>query len=179
MLVLVERSRIAPTNSTCWCTGVKPVSYISPLTASRWASSRGSRMVPSDDRTPPTKSRDTLMLWSSDKWKTLYLHFHKASGSQILQSGDLGWGNPTHKVRWYMNYVVTWEFKDVLAPLSKGLWTPNLADWWLRMRDPHPQSHVVHEPRGHVTNQRCYISTFSSPADRKLSRILVIVWLLQ
>ena len=42
MLVLVERSHIAPTSSTCWCTGVKPLSYISPLTSSRWVSSRGS-----------------------------------------------------------------------------------------------------------------------------------------
>ena len=107
-----------------------------------------SRVVHSDDSTPPTKSRDTLILWSSDKWKALYLHFHKASRSQTSQSGDLGWRNPTHKVRWYMNYVVTWEIKDVLAPLSQGLWTPNLAAGDLEWGTPTHKvtwymSHVV------------------------------------
>ena len=41
LFVLVERSCIALTSCTCWCAGQKPLSKISPLTASRWVSSRG------------------------------------------------------------------------------------------------------------------------------------------
>ena len=72
-----------------------------------------------------------------------------------------------------------WQIKDAISPLSQGLWTPNLAGWWFRMKEPHPQSHVTHRPHGHAANQRCYISTFTRPMDPKLSRILVILWLLR
>ena len=57
-----------------------------------------------------------------------------------------------------------------LVPL--GLWTPNLAGWWFRMRGPHPQSHVILRYRGHVTNKKCYISTFTRPMDPKLIRVV-------
>ena len=40
------------------------------------------------------------------------------------------------------------------------------------MREPHPQIQVTHIPRGHVTNQRHYISTFTRPMDAKLSRVV-------
>ena len=35
--------------------------------------------------------------------------------------------------------------KNVISSLSEGLWIPNLAGWWLRMRGPHPQSHVTQD----------------------------------
>ena len=57
-----------------------------------------------------------------------------------------------------------------LVPL--GLWTPNLAGWWFRMRGPHPQSHVILRYRGHVTNKKRYISTFTRPMDPKLIRVV-------
>ena len=34
----------------------------------------------------------------------------------------------------------------------------------------HLQSHVIHRPRGHVTNEKRYISTFTMPTDPKLCR---------
>ena len=40
------------------------------------------------------------------------------------------------------------------------------------MMGPHLQSHVTHRPLGHVTNQKRYISTFTSPTDPKLCRIV-------
>ena len=49
--------------------------------------------------------------------------------------------------------------KNIISPLSQGLWTPNLTRWWLRMTGPHPQSHGAHRTRGHVTNEKRYIST--------------------
>ena len=42
------------------------------------------------------------------------------------------------------------------------------------MRGPHPQSHVTRWYQGHVTNNKRYISTFTSPLDSKLSR--VVTW---
>ena len=47
--------------------------------------------------------------------------------------------------------MVTWQIINVLSPLSQSLWTPRLAGLWLRKREPHPQSHVIHQPPGHVT----------------------------
>ena len=92
------------------------------------------------------------------KWyyKRHYFQFHK----------DL-----THNVKWLFDIVVTSEIKNVISPLSQGLYTPDLAGWWFRMREPHQQSHE--------TTQRRYISTFIRPMDPKLSRILVILWLLR
>ena len=46
------------------------------------------------------------------------------------------------------------------------------AAWGLGMEETHPQSHVTHQPSGHVMNQRRYISTFTSPMDPKLSRVV-------
>ena len=104
--------------------------------------------------------------------KRHYFDFHKAYGPQTYQGGDLGWEDSTHKVMWHFDLVVTWRIKNVISPLSQGLWTQNVAGWWLRMRETHPQSHVTHQPRGHVTNQRRYISTFARPMDPKLSRVV-------
>ena len=49
-----------------------------------------------------------------------------------------------------------------------------LAVWWLMMRRPHPQNHVTLEYRGHMTNKKRFIYTFTrsiepmwSPDKRK------------
>ena len=42
---------------------------------------------------------------------------------------------------------------------------PKLSRGSLRMKGPHPQSHVTHRPCGHVTNKRRYISTFTRSMD--------------
>ena len=52
--------------------------------------------------------------------------------------------------------------KNVISPLSQGLCTPDLGGWWLRIREPHPQSHLTDQPLGHVTTQRRYVFTFIS-----------------
>ena len=65
-----------------------------------------------------------------------------------------------------------WQVKNVISLLSQGLWIPNLARWWIRMRRPYPQSHVTHQPRGQVTNQKRYISTFIRSMAPKLARTL-------
>ena len=49
---------------------------------------------------------------------------------------------------------------------------PKLAGWSLMMRGPHPQSHVTHQPSGHVTNRKWYISTFKIPVYPKFRRVL-------
>ena len=40
------------------------------------------------------------------------------------------------------------------------------------MMRSHLQSHVTHRPRGHMTNQKRYISIFTRPADPKLCRVV-------
>ena len=69
----------------------------------------------------------------------------------------------------------TWsrdKSKNFISLLLQGLWTPNLAGWWLKMRGSHPQSHVTLQYRGHVTNKKRYISTFTRPMDLKFSRVV-------
>ena len=59
----------------------------------------------------------------------------------------------------------TWprdKSKKFISLLSQGLWTPNLVGWWLKLRGPHPQSHVRLRYRGHVTNKK-HISIFTRP----------------
>ena len=82
-----------------------------------------------------------------------------------------GWGDPTHKVTWHFDIVVTWQIKNVISLLSQGLWTPNLVNWWLRMRGRHPQSQVTLQYRGHATNRKRYISTFTRPMHPKLNGV--------
>ena len=59
-----------------------------------------------------------------------------------------------------------------LFSVPQGLWTPSLAGWSLRMRGPHPQSHVVLWYCGHVTNKKQYISTLTRPMDHKFSIVV-------
>ena len=82
-----------------------------------------------------------------------------------LAGGDLGWGDLIYKVTWHIDWVVTWQIKNVISSLSQGLWTPNLAWRWLRVTRSHPQIHVTLQYRGHVTNKKRYISTFTRLMD--------------
>ena len=59
------------------------IRYISTFTRPMYPKLR--RVVTQDEGAPPTKLRDTLTTWSCDNSKTLYLHFHKAYGSQTQQ----------------------------------------------------------------------------------------------
>ena len=105
---------------TFWCRGhvANKKRYITTFT--RPIDPKLSRVVSWDERNPPTKSGDTLILWSCDKEKTLYLHFHKAYGPQTLQSADLGWQDPTHKVTWHSDYVVTWQIYLIRINFGAG-----------------------------------------------------------
>ena len=106
-------------------------------------------------RGPHSQSHPTLQYRGHVRDKKCYI------STFTRQDADLGWVNLTCKVTWHINHVVIWQMKNVLSPLSQGLWTPNLAGCWLRMRGPHPQSHVMHQSRGHVTNQKRFMSTFT------------------
>ena len=124
---------------------------------------------------PFVKTRHWKSNWNWNwKWyyKRHYFQFREAYGHQTYQGGDLGWRDPTHKVTWHFDVVVTCQIKNVKSPLSQSLWTPNLAGWWLWMRGPHLRCHVTHQPRGHVKNQNRYISTFTGPMDPKLSQLV-------
>ena len=117
-------------------------------------------------RGPHSQSHATLQYRGHVRDKKCYI------STFTRQDADLGWVNLTCKVTWHINHVVIWQMKNVLSPLSQGLWTPNLAGWRLRMREPHLQNHVTHWPLGHATNQKCYISTFTRPMKPKHSRVV-------
>ena len=88
------------------------------------------------------------------------------------QCANLEWDDPIHKVTWHLDIMVMWRIEHVISPFWQGLWTPNLSRCWLRMRETHSQSHVTRRRRGHVRNQRRYISTFTRPMDPKLRSIV-------
>ena len=48
----------------------------------------------------------------------------------------MGWEQPTHKVTWHIDQVVTWQIENGVFPLSQHLWTPNLAGCLLIMNGP-------------------------------------------
>ena len=62
-------------------------------------------------KTPHNKLNNILMTWSRDKYKTLFLHFCSTYDHKTVQSSNLRWGDPTFKVMWPFNYMVTWKMK--------------------------------------------------------------------
>ena len=79
---------------------------------------------------------------------------------------------PHPQVTWHIKHLVTWQIKDVISPLSQDLWIPNLAGWWLRMKRPHPESHLTDQSSGQVTNQKYFIFIFTRHKAHKLSRVV-------
>ena len=71
------------------------------------------RVVTCDGGTPPSMSFDLLIVWSHNKCKNLYLHFHIIYGQKTWQSGILRWEDPIFKVTWTLDYVVTWQMKKI------------------------------------------------------------------
>ena len=55
---------------------------------------------------PFTWSQIPLIMWSREKLKTFYLHFHKTYKHQTWHSGNLSWGAPTGKVICAFDHVV-------------------------------------------------------------------------
>ena len=68
--------------------------------------------------TASIKLRDLLITWSRDKCKTLYLHFCNTNDHKTGQSSNLRWGDPTFKVTWRFDYVVTWHTKKTFICVS-------------------------------------------------------------
>ena len=69
----------------------------------------------------------------------------------------------THKVAQNFDIMITWQIKGVISPLSQGRKPPNLAGWWLGIRQPHTLIHMTHLIHEQVTNQKRYISTSTRP----------------
>ena len=76
--------------------------------------------------------------------------------------------------------MVTWQFKNAISPLSQGLWTPNLADWWLKRGEPTHKAtwhidivvmwHIIHVVTWQIKN---LLSPHSQgPWPPKLGRVL-------
>ena len=104
-----------------------------------------SRVVTYGRITTHTKLHGLLITWSRDKCKTLYLHFCSAYDHKAGQSNNLPWGDPTLKVAWPFDYVVTWQMKKNYVTLTQYLWPPNLE-----VGGPNPSSHGIIWSRDHV-----------------------------
>ena len=91
---------------------------------------------------------------------------------QTLQGSGSGWGDLIYKVTWHINHVVTWQIKKIYIFTFTRPMDPKLAGWWLKMRRPHPQSHVRLRYRGHMTNKKHYISPFTRLMDPTLSQFV-------
>ena len=84
--------------------------------------------------------------------------------------GDLGWGDPTHKVTWHISQVVTWQIKKGISPLAQYLWTSTLAGYLLIMNGSHKRL-VTLQFCSHMEIWKHYISSTTSSMASKLSRI--------
>ena len=51
------------------------------------------------------------------------------------------------------SYVITWETKTIISPLSRCLWWANFGGWWLATRGLHPQSSMTLSSRCLVRSQ--------------------------
>ena len=66
------------------------------------------RVVTCGGGTPTSKSHDLLMMWSRDKFKTLYLLFCNIYDHKAWQSSNLQWGGPnlqSHVTFWLCGQV--------------------------------------------------------------------------
>ena len=87
-----------------------------------------------------------------------------------LAVGDLGWGDPIHKVTWHIDQVVTWKIKNSIPPLSQDLWTPNLTRCLLKMNGSQ-KSHVTLQFCTHMAIWKCHVSSTTRSMAPKLSRM--------
>ena len=93
-----------------------------------------------------------------------------STSAMPMDPKGLGWVEPTHNVT--KHFVVTWQIKKVIFPLSYIIWTPNVAGWWLRIKESHPQSHVTLRLCGQVTNQKYFVLNFTRHKVHQLSRMV-------
>ena len=89
--------------------------YIWPSTISM--ATKVCRVVTYGWKNPRTKLHDLLIIWSRYKYKTLYLHFSSTYNHETGQSSNLQWADPTFKVTWTFDYVVTWQMKKTYLHL--------------------------------------------------------------
>ena len=61
------------------------------------------------DWLPPINSHKLLNMWSRNKSRTLYLHYHNAYGLQTYQDDELPWGELPYKITWFISDVILWD----------------------------------------------------------------------
>ena len=52
--------------------------------------------------------RDSICDLASEPLKTWYLYYPHPYGHQTWQGGDIQWGAPTYKVKWFLSHVLSW-----------------------------------------------------------------------
>ena len=77
-------------------------------TSPRLTDFKSSKEVTYWERYSPIKSKNSLNPCSREttrQMEILYLHYHNVYVYQTLQKGNLPWGAPIKKVKWYFNHV--------------------------------------------------------------------------
>ena len=78
--------------------------------------------------------------------------------------------------------LITWsrnKSKTFISPHSQGPGPPKLGKVLTQDEGAHTKSRVTLRPCSHITIQKRHLSSTTGPMAPKLSRILVILWLLR
>ena len=81
----------------------------------------------------------------------------------------------THPKSHVVDIVVLWQVKNVISPLSQGLWTPKLGRVQTQEEGVDPKGHVILRSCNHMAIQKRHISSTTGPMAPKLSMMLVFL----
>ena len=96
-------------------------------------------------------------MWSHGKYKALNMPFGSSYGHQNWESGNLQWGNPTFKVMWPFDYMVTWQIQKTYVCTSAIPMATKLGRVLTYVGRSQIHSQVTFWSRVHLTNVKPYI----------------------
>ena len=90
-------------------------------------------------------------------YKNWYLHLHKSNDYQIWQAGTFRRVDSIENNQAGADDISMWRLRDKLKPLClhyhSAVWPPNLAWWWLTLRDSFPWCHCTLWSRGRARSR--------------------------
>ena len=111
-------------------------------------------------------------MWSHGKYKALNMPFGSSYGHQNWESGNLQWGNPTFKVMWPFDYMVTWQIQKTYVCTSAIPMATKLGRVVTYIGRSQIHSQVTFWSRVHLTNVKPYICISAVSMATKLGSIV-------
>ena len=107
----------------------------------------------------------SLSFSAKKRLEILFVHFHMAicKPRHWNLSTGIGIGNGIGIGTDITNAIISSSIRPMAPRLSRAV---------LRMRRPHPESHVTLRYCGQAVNEKRYIFTFTRPMNPKLSRVV-------